>query len=727
MQTAPSGFATALAARTPLSVDTTVTAGGSTVLPTNSTGFAKTITVRRSLAGELPASATNVTGGQSATVKITGDGAGTDAPSPFDATDQGAWLAAPLALSAGYAGLTVPVFSGTVSELRSAESTRTVIVDGRDAAGELTAAVRLQPYGAQARRGQLGAATAHSTNTQGVITNILHSNGIRVTPAPRSFCVLSVPGVGGWLADIGWVVPTAGSTPTTWLEAGRFGSAPKETGEYFAGFPSTDCKFSNGSIHQVEFWYRHTGADRNEVVLVQMSLGGTVWLDITSNTARLYVRRTGGYAALSLALSGTLSVGWHHIAFEFDFGTDAKLWIDGVYTWHNSGSWGSDRPYPSTITALRFWAGRIQGLNYCSGTTLDPPTTAVMDFTAQADLSRGALDLGTIPNVDGKDSWAVLQDIAAAELGMVGFSESGRFFFKNRADLTASTAPVATWGLDLVEELGGSVSVDGILTRATATVKQSTGVYAGYSNADPLTMAVPSAIADRVFAIPISGSSVLLTGSVPFVPTSNQVSIVTLASGAWNTEVGMVLCFDSAGSSIYTGPDVRAWITPVSQTAWRVNFWNNSGAILYTAWPASWVTGSDAPFERNAGSPAFWVCGYSFPTDQIPDTPVDRTNYVAVDTWGERVLDLGDSVWRQNVAQVEAFATAVLASTSRPRAQLDDITVPADPRWQLGDPITVHDALGRLADFTARITSIELTISLEVEGGMVGKYGLRQV
>ncbi|MEB0303812.1 hypothetical protein QN345_00465 [Cryobacterium sp. 10I1] len=727
MQTGPAGFDAALAALTPLTISTAVNLGSSTLDATNSTGFGSSVKVTRILSGELPSSATNIVGGQSATVEIIGDSRIAGAPNPISSADQSAWLGAPVSVSAGYGGLTVPVYSGTVSALGTLEGARRSTVDGRDGAGKLTTAVQLPPYGAQTVRGAVGSPTQHYTNTSAVITNILHKNGIRMTPAPRQSCVLSLPGVGGWLADVGWVIPLSGASPTSYLEAGRFGMAPKSTGEYMAGIPATECVFSSIYLHQVEFWYKHDGADRSEVVFMQTTLGGSIKIDITSNEALLWVRRTGAYSPYGVASSGTMSTGWHHIAFEVSYGTRARMWLDGAAVFDNTTSWGSNTPYPSDIAAVKFFSGRIQGLNYCYGTTLTPPDTSIMSFTPEADVSLGAFDLTAIPNVDGQNSWTVLKDIAAAELGMVGFSESGRFFFKNRAELAASTTPVATWGLDLLAELSTSASVDSILTRATATVKRTAGVYSGYGNSDPLTTAIPSALADQVFTIPLSGSSVLLTGSAPFLPTTTVVSMITAASGAWNTPVGMAVCYDAAGSSLYTGPDVRAWITPVSQTVWRINFWNNSGAVLYTAWPAAWTGSGGVPFDRNAGSPAFWVNGYSFPPGLIADAPVNRVNGAALATWGDRVLTLGDSVWRQNVTQVEAFADAILATTSRPHAQIDDVTVPADPRWQIGDPVTIHDDRGRLPDFTARITSIELTISLEVEGGMVGKYGLRQI
>jgi hypothetical protein len=154
---------------------------------------------------------------------------------------------------------------------------------------------------------------------------------------------------------------------------------------------------------------------------------------------------------------------------------------------------------------------------------------------------------------------------------------------------------------------------------------------------------------------------------------------------------------------------------------------NNGSGTRYLCWPAAWVSAS-TPFGFTKGSPAIWVNGYSLPdADKTRTVVVDETNPAAAALWGDRVWDMGENVWRQNAASVRALAQSLLAGMSTPRAELSSVTLPADPRWQIGDPVRLTDWEGRLPSIMARITSIELTISPEVEGGMVGVYGLRQM
>ncbi|WP_228378908.1 hypothetical protein, partial [Chryseobacterium hispalense] len=232
MQTGPAGFATALANRSIQTLTGTVNAvvGGSGNELVDGGSLGTKVVVRRELSGELPATASLIEGSLQSSLTVEADGRILGAPSPFSSADAEAWLGAPITAGGGYGGLTVPTFDGTIREFASNETDRIITFTARDAADKLAAAVSLPAYGSVAPDATPGAPARHPLNTQGVITGILHQNGIRMTPAPRSAtCVVSVPGIGGWMPDIGWVVhggagQAAGST---WLEAGRFGMIPK--------------------------------------------------------------------------------------------------------------------------------------------------------------------------------------------------------------------------------------------------------------------------------------------------------------------------------------------------------------------------------------------------------------------------------------------------------------------------------------------------------------------
>ena len=186
----------------------------------------------------------------------------------------------------------------------------------------------------------------------------------------------------------------------------------------------------------------------------------------------------------------------------------------------------------------------------------------------------------------------------------------------------------------------------------------------------------------------------------------------------------MTLCYDSTGITRYTGSDVSAWIRNAGVGSWELNIRNDSAFVLYAAWPSAFVSSADV-LGLKAGDPGFGINGVTF--EKATTVLVDRSNTAGVNAWGTRLHAFGDTAWRQDAAAAASFIDALLVDTSRARAQLADVTVPADPRWQIGDPIRLTDWSGRVPGIVARITSIRLTIDREAENGMVGTYGLRQI
>lgn len=721
MQTGPVGFDAAVTARTPLAVTAPVTDPAVDVA--SASGWAESIEIVRELSGELPESASIVIGGASAALTVRGDARAAGAPSPLRPAEARTWLGSDVDVEAGWAGLTVPLFSGKVSDLDASEDSRELVLEARDAADRLTAPVKLHAYGSFANRVS-GVVARHPVNVAAVITAILHSNGIRMVPAPRYGCELSVPGVGGWLADIGWVVPRSGSAGSSWLEEGRFGPAPGPTFETIGGFFANRRTWgTTGDGMIVECFVNITAGMSRDVLTVVHASGWRFIVRVASGEVRLLAKSPT--LVETLLSSASIATGWRHIAARFRQGMGTAAWVDGASV-ISSTSW------PVAVTAsdidyVSWDSGGVQAVAAYWGTTA-VPDSSVVSFAPEADVSACALDLASVPDVDGRASWDVLKEIAEAELGMVGFSEAGRFFFRSRADIAAAASPVALWGTDLVDDVRAAVSLDSVITRATAKVVSRVGVWSGLGAETAASTAVPSLLASDPIEVPPGASSVIVSGDVPVLPLAQRVQVITLPGGAWNTQVGMVLCNDADGFDRYTGSSVSAWLAPISTTSLRVTFANASGSTKYVVWPAEWSESSGydvTPFDLDAGSPALWVLGYSYPAGA--GKVIDRSDSAGVAAWGDRVHSFGESEWWQDAATLEAFVDDFLADTTQPRATVQEITVPADPRWQLGDTVNVTDWDGRVPGFLARITSARIVVDRSVEHGIVGTYGLRQV
>ncbi|MDY7528448.1 MULTISPECIES: hypothetical protein [unclassified Cryobacterium] len=721
----------AFAARAGMFARLTRRSGGSTFQDVT---LAESITVRRELAGDVPEAVSLVGGAVTTRVTINADLAMPGAPHPMKSADRAAWLGADIELAAGYSAAEVPVFWGSARELSVDDAAKSLTIEALDNSDRMRAPVSLPMYGSHSHPIAPQTLYRFPTNLSAVIVAALHASGIRVTPAPRnaSACVISVPFAFGALADIGWTVPN-GRGPqrgVSWLTPGRFVDMPAEqTGDNYwnvSAYPDRDTSWEPGAIAQVEFWYKHTpGTAANPVVLGMGALAGiALYVDTSS---RAYLRSSGNGGAtwtnIDFNTGRTLSAGWHHIAYELNYAGRAKLWLDGnLFT---DVAIGSTSGVLGPIKVQGIEPGKVQALHVYFGiyTAFSPPTVSVVNFTAAASVDRALLEVETLPRIDGRIAWELCKEIASAELGMVGFSELGQFYFKNRDTLNGSTTPVATWGTDLLDNIAGSVSVESIRTRVTSSVQLSRLTLSGRG-----ATAVPSYLAQDVLTIPTGISSHMLYPAKPFAAESATVSFITLMGGAWESDIGIALSTSASGATRYTGSAVSATIHPVGPNAWQLIVRNSSTQVLYTAWPAEWSspTESNPPFGLAAGAPAIWVNGRVLADETAtPEVLVNVSNTAAITKWGDRALALDATDWRQDVASVTALANRLLADLLEPRFELHDISVPPDLRWQIGDPVLITDWQGRVPNMTARITSIEVKLSQTGENGMVGTYGLR--
>ncbi|MEB0286155.1 hypothetical protein QN355_06280 [Cryobacterium sp. 10S3] len=721
----------AFAARAGMFARLTRRSGGSTFQDVT---LAESITVRRELAGDVPEAVSLVGGAVTTRVTINADLAMPGAPHPMKSADRAAWLGADIELAAGYSAAEVPVFRGSGRDLAVDDAAKSLTIEALDNSDRMRASVSLPVYGSDSDPSAPQTLRRFPTNLSAVIVAALHASGIRVTPAPRnlSACVISVPFAFGALADIGWTVPNGAGvrSGTAWLTAGRFVDMPAElTGDDYwnvSAYPDRDTSWQTGAVTQAEFWYKHTPGAAAAPITLGMGFNARIgpYVDASS---RVYLRSSGDGGAtwtnIDYSAGRTLSAGWHHIAYELSFAGRAKLWLDGnLYTDIALGA-SSGVVGPIKVPAID--PGKVQALHvyFASYAALTPPTISTINFTATARVDRARLEVDTLPPIDGRIAWELCKEIASAELGMVGFSEVGQFYFSNRDTLNGSTTPVATWGTDLLDNIAGSVSVESIRTRVTSSVKRSRLTRSGRG-----ARAVPSFLAQDVLTIPSGVSSHMLYPAKAFTPESASVSFISLMGGAWESDVGVVLCTSASGATRYTGSAVSATIHPVGPSAWELTVRNNSGQVLYTAWPSEWASPTEAspPFGLAAGAPAIWVLGRVLADDAETQTvPVNVSNSAAITKWGDRALALESSGWRQDVASVTALASQLLGDLLEPRFELRDISVPPDLRWQIGDPVLITDWQGRVPNMTARITSIEVKLSQTGENGMVGTYGLR--
>lgn len=700
------------------------------------TDIVKSFKVTRELSGDLPEQASLVGGAVAVAASVEADAAMSNAPHPLKAADRAAWIAAGMKLWAGFDLDALEVFTGRVREFGFDESAWGLTLDLIDGRDDLRAPVTLPAYGSVTTRVAPGRGQRYPTNASAVIVAALHRNGIRVTPEPAaSSCVLSVPLAYGALADKGWTVPLgAGVDPSVpWLQPGKFGPLPNAPTGYgfwwLKAYPNDHIRWV-GATSSLRFeFFVNTAGLSGSLEPVTMVFGGNLQARITVTATTISCRVWDG-STWTNGPTTTVAAGWHHVSMDVFVGGSCGLWVDGTRTAFTAPPLGGQSTAGANHLEVNS-LGRIQQLSMHAsggGRTWTQTPTYDPSFTPQADIDTALLEVDYLPPIDGRDAWELCKDIATAELGMVGFDEGGRFFFKNRDTINAPVTPVATWDTDLVDNITGSAAADSVRTRVSASVEPKVFIDSGRGAETELSTAVPVALADDVFTLPTGTSTFIISASAPWYPVSARVEVITALGRAWDVDNGMVVCTTESGSTLHTSGQIDASIIPLSPTSAKLVVTNYTGSTKYVVWPTAWTppTYDPTPFDLDGGGPAMWVNGRGLTGDYKPVT-VDVSDPAAITAWGDRALVLEANDWRQQPASVSALATKLVADLKEPRVELGDITVPADVRWQLADPILLHDWQGRLPDVLARITRAELTVSHEVESGIIGRYSLRTI
>ena len=659
--------------------------------------------VDRELGADVPDGARLVGGGITSTAQLEVDAAMPGAPSAMRPADLAAWLGTPVRIVAGFGSYTLDTFRGRVRELQSSDAGRMTVVSLVDDSDAMRAPVTLPAFGSIAPRWAPGRVARYPVNASAVVVAALHASGMRVTPLPPAECVLSIPGVFGLLPDpgLGWCVPSGtGATSAALLVAsgsafiGPYGPQVSPSQPIaVTGYPNQRVTWGGGSnIIAADLWfYKNTG---NYGVTLNFS-GHRIAVEVAvASPANLLVYTTASGGARTQKFTVAASTGWHHVRVTMTRSPEKlEFWVDGVASTPITSGTGLTAIGDGATATLQLTSpGVIQAamLLVGSGTTLTAPSTA--SFTPGADVSTSVLELDYVPPVDGRLAWELVKEIAAAEFGSAGFNEAGRFAYRNRAEVNAAASPVLTLDATIVDDLRGRSAVDSIRTRVETKYVPKALLDDGIGALVDVTR--PLWASDKWTLVP-GWNSFLISASSAWIPRSGVVSALTNAGQATMADIAITVCAGSDGTgTVYAYADgIRAQIVMISPTTGVLWVYNHLAVNAYCVWPAAWdsTTPYAAVIEAlgaTPGGPGAFVrallCDGDYPTTS---RATDATTEQA--TWGVRVLALDENQWRQQAAAVDVLAGQLITDLKVPRLVLDDVTVPGDPRIELGDVVTV--------------------------------------
>lgn len=446
-------------------------------------------------------------------------------------------------------------------------------------------------------------------------------------------------------------------------------------------------------------WYRTPG---NTVTVFQAHLGYHVKIMVTLSGG--YIR---GEIRNYVTNGGIVTAWWplpvqDHIQIDMLFGLGGGLTnsfvgllIDGVSGGLETGmNWsayddGTFDPYTAFVTVDHkigmqdiFWSTRwlATGGVYNDNAFV---THARRPAKYPAVLDVGYNRLNHLPITGSDDAWDIITQVAAAELGAVFWDELGVFRFWNRGTMLAKqNSGVRTLNLDQVEGLSITSSYDSIRNIITAEATK------GYSRTE---LAYDSNSVNEFYAPALSTTRYVKqldhiqsvgSNKLPRYKTPGTAG----AYGDWD---------GSADSDGYVAQwwNGSAWTEDGGKTSgldiWVYGNEDNSTTIVITN-----GYGQDARLATDSGGAAMRIVGSVVHADE---TIIQRNqSQSSIDKYGARNYALtGD--WVQDVTgsgQVTPIAAYVLGRTLQVIPTTEDITIPGDPRIQLGDRLNVRDPQG---------------------------------
>jgi hypothetical protein len=407
----------------------------------------------------------------------------------------------------------------------------------------------------------------------------------------------------------------------------------------------------------------HAPAPTSGRAIVQ-ALNGSIRVDLTRGGVSVF----GSVSLASLTFPGEHTVG---IQITFGGVPDAVMQAScegvtgsGVLTGAGTPTGGADMTIvavgtnnpDATVASLQ-----VTNEPYAAGMFPDA-------FVPSAVFEQSFNNLTATPPVDTSDPWELLQQLAAAEQGTLGFDENGVLRFNNRAHMTGGAA-VATVTTD------PAVGFANMLKRASTEAIDAVRNYVTVP-AQPYTVDPPGT------AIWV-GTEVLgvLALSSLVVPVEFEGVVYALASVSYLAAKNA----DGTGGDVANLTITAVKVTPTTYTLTVAN---------PNAFDVFLVTNSTV--SATQGDPRLTVVGQLV-------RAADTYNSIRQDTgsqarYGRQSLDVPGSVWMQSMAAADALSTALLGMLAAPSPTLDGVEIVADPRLQLGDRVRVVDQDGLALD-----------------------------
>lgn len=619
-------------------------------------------------------------------------------------------------------------FTGTLSRAAVSSAERVAVVDGLDPAALLRATITQPAMGIDYllyRANGPGLYRDRAMNVQWLVDRICRANGIYASPPARPDTVLSATLHGASAPERGYggmpvnVLPAARANTELYLTGGHpFGMmypapATLET-TYSLESPLTAAI---GSGIGFSMWMLRSQTLPDGAVAAtpaSIALSSNTFLDLRLGSAgQIGVRLR--FSNTSTELYSTYvppaTPEWQYAAVHVAFG-DIVMWVTfkngtgaqtttAVQIPRRVTQWAAttniDFKVFQPMTNFQVWS------QYLKPTTNDE--WGGVTHISQADIDMSLNWLTAIPELLEENSWPLLKELRAAEFATMGFTETGRFFYRSRAVLRPRGAPEVVSTDRNLAEIAAVTDLNTvrneIVVSTTATFcRDWETIYEAQTERE-----FWSPPGRSIFELTLPSSTYEIARGVNYQVYVEE-DIEDLVNDPKRKATNLV-CAVRGSFPVEIAPNVVVSVQRVDAfTALIIVDNPNSYAVSFNT-PADY----DANGITSFGNPAFYLRGRR--VTAADPVVVSRVDQDSVDNFGRFPYDLpGEQRWRQRLYTMNEIADAVLAQTARPIPVIDQITVPHDPRRSLGDPLRIVDNAG-LGSIPATVIGLSTTFEAD--------------
>lgn len=420
-------------------------------------------------------------------------------------------------------------------------------------------------------------------------------------------------------------------------------------------------------------------------------------------TFSLDVARDSGFVG-GLAVSGSLPLdgNFHHVSVLITWtgSTTAtvRVIIDTTTTTTAVTGIPADGGDIQVATADFAWLGYADTVQLTSEQA-PQPYGAVTPWTPTAFLDASLNALVAIPDLTNQDAKTVLQQIAQAERGIVGFDELGVARFRNRNSIFQSTSGRTISGRTSLKAHQADSAMSAVATHISVPISTPALTF----------KAAPVWNASDIIAIDaFSTYSAIIATAQPTLDRQTPDSGYTGINPIIGTTYWRATLSRAGHTPVTSGISVKTY--SITATTLMLIIENDNSFPVYMNSPD---TLTDVP----AGTPYLYIGGLvlTSPSSSVlaeaqwPD--ISDGGAAANEDYGDIVLPFSQNPFNQDYATGLILAQDTLIDTFQPKPLFTNAAFVYDPSLQLGDRVTVNDpdASGMLADVL--LTNIDSTSS----------------